>query len=242
MNVTPIAPHLGLALLAVTSLIPAVPAAAQRPDWIPERFGRPAIYGHVIDSTTGRPVPRLWFRVSGASGIGGTDSLGRYLIGYASAGEREISFLCPAERRWPARRFTTRTITVTLDMDSLIDWRLDLTGCKEPPVTSVAWEGEGFYAWGFETSMFTPCVPPPDLVGTAYQGLRAPFWIDIADDVRMAPGAAFRQQSDGDIRAFVRWRGTLTGPGSYGHLGVGIYELRVEEVFEVRPSGEGRCE
>lgn len=40
---------------------------------------------------------------------------------------------------------------------------------------------------------------------------------------------------------YVRWRATVTGPGSYGHMGVGMYKMRVERVLEAREPGENDC-
>lgn len=81
-------------------------------------------------------------------------------------------------------------------------------------------EYSGHYSVGFEVSEFVPCSSDESwwLVGT--------------------PELMSQVQSDEPGRApttpvFVRVRGELSGPGSYGHLGTYDRQLTVTEVLEV---------
>jgi hypothetical protein len=40
---------------------------------------------------------------------------------------------------------------------------------------------------------------------------------------------------------YVRWRGTLTGPCSYGHMGMATYEFVVDSVLEIRMPRPDDC-
>lgn len=96
----------------------------------------------------------------------------------------------------------------------------------------------GLYASGLETSEFAPCSPE-------HRGER--WWLvaDSAAWVRLPDGAAV-SGADPErpwitARALVRVRGTVTGRGEHGHLGVYDREIRVTEVLEVAPPDSAAC-
>ena len=43
------------------------------------------------------------------------------------------------------------------------------------------------------------------------------------------------------VKAFVRWTGTLVGPGTYGHMGMSPFEFNVDSVLKVRAPRKGDC-
>lgn len=45
----------------------------------------------------------------------------------------------------------------------------------------------------------------------------------------------------GSPRYFVVWRGTLKGPGSYGHFGVSEFEMLVDSIVLVKVPGTSDC-
>lgn len=45
--------------------------------------------------------------------------------------------------------------------------------------------------------------------------------------------AQWRERAFGDGVLYVEWSGVLSGPGSYGHLGMSLYEMRVETVHDI---------
>jgi hypothetical protein len=98
---------------------------------------------------------------------------------------------------------------------------------------------------GFETSMFAPCVPFESFIGTAYEGVdRADAWVSFSE----AAGAQGRSMWPPDTKPaqeyppmYVRWRATVEGPASYGHMGVSLYNMRVTEVMELRRSAPTDC-
>ena len=90
---------------------------------------------------------------------------------------------------------------------------------------------EGRYSSGFEVSSLLPCGSNEAwwVGGTAYA--------ELAARVRAlyGPGDLYAAQM------FIRVRGELSPPGTFGHMGAYVRELSVTEVVEVLPLGAG-CE
>jgi hypothetical protein len=222
-----------------------VPATApEKPPW-PHVYNLSAIYGKVYDSITGRPIPRLPIEFESQKGLSFSDSLGWYLKFEAPVGQQVLVFRCPTRRRWWGRVFARRPVNIYPGEDDIVDLYVPLVGCDEPPETTREVETAGYYKYGFEASDFTPCapLPVPDLTGTAYEGAGGDVWVEW-DPKAEAPARPWPKPSNEDPwpTVFVRWQGRLTGPGSYGHLGVGLYRLTVTKVLEVRPPGDRDCE
>lgn len=101
------------------------------------------------------------------------------------------------------------------------------TASADPETTTTASGGEddggevyaGHYSTGFEVSAFTEC------------GSGEAWWVRGTADLQVQAKAA----NDGAAYepVFVRVRGTLSEPGTYGHLGAYPRELTVTEVIEV---------
>lgn len=213
---------------------------AQDRVWPPDVYLKPAIYGVLVDSLTGQPIPHASIRVEGGRGISRADSVGRYLLFGLPIGEQRVRLFCPVERRYWGREFAGRLINVTEGTDSLHNFIIPREGCDEPPLES--WRGEftGHYTFGFESSTFKPCDQFSDLRGTAYEGARDAAWVEFA------PGAWKKDDwpTTGDEpypEFFVRWRGFVEGPGAYGHLGSATFDMEVTEVLEVRVPGPNDC-
>lgn len=225
------------------------PAAARQPS----AEQGPAIRGTVYDSATGRPAPRVLIaRVAprqGHAAVATSDTLGAYRLGGLQPGKNVIAFRCPT-RGFPAgRQFAERVVHVAAGADRVVDFRLGLSGCVEPPVDTIRGEFRGQYTAGFESSVFVPCTPFSDLTGTAYEGRDVEAWVTFSEAARQQVQAT--RWPDVEPRSYgtsyeyrtyhVRWRGTLTGPGSYGHLGGALYGLEVGEVLEVRAEPPADC-
>jgi len=221
----------------------ALPATAQRPPWLKEPYLRPAIYGKLIDSASNKPIASTGLNIRGKSGLSFSDSLGWYLLFDMPTGEQVIEFHCPAKRTLVGRRFTTRTIDIRATTDSNVTFTLDTSRCVEPPLETRIGEFTGWYVPGFESSRFTPCRPFADLRNTAYEGYKGDAWVTF-DDSAFARSRSKWPDSGPDPypRYFVRWKGTLTGPGSYGHMGVSIYLLRVGEILDMRKADKADCQ
>ena len=104
------------------------------------------------------------------------------------------------------------------------------------PIIGVS-EGEfaGHYTSGFEVASFAPC---------AGSGPSGPWWLNAAPEIRFyeqysALLGGTPQPPGAYASVFLRFRGTLSPPGDYGHLGAYEREVMVVEVVEM--SVEGEC-
>lgn len=134
---------------------------------------------------------------------------------------------------------------VVSDSDIHRDWIVHASRCDRRVVRRVAAVFRGHFASGLETSVFVPCpadtwLLASDSVGTGPIGPRA--W------VAWPPGAwqavkklEAPRDGFGNRRYYVQWRGTVIGPGGYGHMGMSPFEFRVDTVFVVRPAQSSDC-
>jgi hypothetical protein len=100
-------------------------------------------------------------------------------------------------------------------------------------------EFAGYFTSGFEVSSFVPCDAQDA------PGYGAGYWLSAA------PGAGFFERYSeisqgvspppgGYVTVFTRFRGTLSPPGNYGHLGAYSHEVTVIELIEM--SLDGTCQ
>jgi len=96
-------------------------------------------------------------------------------------------------------------------------------------------EFSGYYTSGFEVASFVPCP------ASALDAADGAWWLGSIPESNfydkyldvIGPDAAEY------VTVFVVWRGTVSPPGSYGHLGAYTREATVEEVIEM--SLDGAC-
>src|SRR3954462_1632788 len=229
-------------VLLTAALILPHSLAAQRPPWLND-YLKPAVYGRITDSASGVPIPGMRIRVDGMTGIAGSDTAGWYLLFGQQPGVRRVSFYCPTRRRLSWRKVTERAVNIGPHTDSLVNFQMTLTGCVEPPVHTWTAEFRGHYTFGFESSDFTPCENKLErLDGTAYDGEKQYVWIEtFARDA--VKGITWPEKNDPYYpKYYVRWLATVTGPGSYGHMGVGMYQMRVDRVLEARDPRANDCQ
>lgn len=187
----------------------------------------------VVDSATGSPVAHAGVQANGWTGLAWTDSTGRFrMTGVPLV--TELNVRCPTRRRLAGRVTFRQPLLLPAGADTQVVVRLDAPSCVEPPVRSEHVELAGHYTFGFESSNFRPCGGLPaaaKFYGTDWGSA----WVQFADSVR---GRDLRwpeiEKTEYYPTVFVRWRGTLTGPGAYGHMGVATYGLVVDEILEVR--------
>lgn len=100
-----------------------------------------------------------------------------------------------------------------------------------PPLSD---EYRGRYYWGFEVGYFAPCG------GTGGQG----SWsVRLSEAASQQPNVRWpKSDRYGSGRAYVRWRGQLSGLGRYGHMGLHQRELVVTEILEARPARDDDCQ
>ena len=97
-------------------------------------------------------------------------------------------------------------------------------------------EFEGYYSSGFEVSAFLPCGEDGDY-GNGY------WWFKGTTEVyqqyySLVESSGFNP-STGYLSVYVRFKGELSPPGSYGHLSAYEREITVTELLEM--SLDGTC-
>lgn len=236
--------------LAVGS-VAAADARAQAQAPSPRLDGR--IVGVVRDAATGRPVQKA--SVNAQVIVGGRlvarrwsriDSTGAYQLD-SVAGLVRMTVGCARVR--PSFGMVIASDSVALADSGVVrrDWSVTTTGCDSRPVRHVSGVFRGHYTPGFESSEFVPCLadgwflPSDSLSTTPYDERRAwATWSPAASRHVAWPDTAPRD-SYGNPQFYVRWRGTVIGPGHYGHMGVSAFEFRVDSVLEIRAAGTHDC-
>lgn len=225
-------------IVALSSIVGTHAVSAQA--W-PSNYLRPAFKGTIVDSASGRPLVHAAWYMAGKTGVGWTDSTGRYLAFDAPVGDVDFIVSCPVSRGWGGKKLFTRRLRIGPATDTTVDFRVDASRCRDLPVTTHHVELVGHYTNGFETSILELCEPLAQPDSSAYRPAGV-VWVEPADSVRNGPAANWPPpDAGGYVRAFVRVGGDLTGPGAYGHLGVGSYRLRVTDVFEARAPSDRDC-
>ena len=221
---------------------------AQRPT------GRAVLEGTVRDSATGKAVTRAHACVLLDSGNSMFYSIcapvdtstAAYRLDSLPAGRLPVSVSCG----------TVRPFAHALGSDSIMfsdsaavqrNWVVGTAGCDPRPLRRVSGIFRGYYTPGFESSEFVPCVedawflqsdslrskPYDERRAWAYLGRRS-----VPDNFKWprAPEDDF-----GYRRYYVQWRGTVVGPGHYGHMGVSPFEIHVDSVLTLRAPRRGDC-
>jgi len=126
------------------------------------------------------------------------------------------------------------------------DWVVPSAGCDLRPLRHVTGIFRGHYTPGFESSKFVPCTAdawfiPSDSLGIyPYDAKRAwATWRSAVPQKLKWPRAP--RDDYGNPTYYVRWRGTVVGPGNYGHMGVSPFEFVVDSVLELRAPGKEDC-
>ena len=236
-----------IAAFLLTPLVSAPSPAQARP--LPRTA---AMFGMVRDSASGDPIHKAWvcaFIPAGLSSIESrcarVDTVGAYRLDSLPAVGMRVSVSCE----------TIRGMGQGLAYDSVVfadsaslrrDWTVPTAGCDRRPVRRMAGVFRGHYTPGFESSEFVPCaadgwfIPGDSLDLYPFSARRA--WTTWPPGVgRGLKWPDARRDRYGNSRYYVRWRGTVVGPGRYGHLGVSAFEFVVDTVLELRAPRQRDC-
>lgn len=176
------------------------------------------------------------------------DTTGRFRIGGLPPGSVPVRVNCHiiASPVIP-KRLRRDTVMITSSAPVRREWTVSAKGCDPRERRTVRDTFRGHYTVGFEQSTFVPC--PADawfLPGDslqAYRSDRRDAWVEFPDWQRMI--GRLRSVEAGEDRwgdrYYVRLRGEVVGPGRYGHLGVSVFELRVDSLMEVRTPVPDDC-
>jgi len=199
--------------------------------------GRAPARTHVCayaDSGTVRPIPRC----------GGVDSLGAYRIDSVVRGRRLLTVQCATVHGPMTEQLAFEHIVVS-DTNLRRDWTVHAMGCDTRHIRHITGIFRGHFTPGFEASAFVPCprddwVLPSDSLGALRYDHRA--WVTWpAGAARPIQWPDAPRDPFGNPRYYVQWRGTVSGPASYGHMGVSPFEFRVDSVWSVQPARSDDC-
>jgi hypothetical protein len=215
--------------------------------------GTAVLDGVVRDSGSGQPMHKSWVCVnvqlsqsSFANRCGRTDSTGAYRADSIPSGRRQVWVACETVRGLGGKQLASDGMAFDESTSVQRDWAVSSVGCDPRRIRRVTGFFRGHYTPGFESSEFIPCpadgwfIPGDSLDRYPYDNRRA--WTE------WAPGFNQRlrwprvpRDRHGNSRFYVRWRGTVVGPGRYGHLGVSAFEIRVDSVMELRAPSKRDC-
>jgi hypothetical protein len=172
---------------------------------------------------------------------------GTYTVDSLPFASIQISVNCDVLNPFRGGFLATDTVTLESSPHVRHDWNVIATSCDPRPLRRVSGEFRGHYSGGFEESEFVPCpadtwiVPGDSLHLFPFLGRRAwATWSErVGRSVKWPAGAP--RESFGTPRFFVRWRGTVVGPGSYGHMRMSPFEFLIDSVFELRAPSSNDC-
>ena len=207
-----------------------------------------AVEGSVRDSISDQPL--VGAKVSALRGRYGrvqTDSAGRYRLADIQWPEFELELHCPS-RTQLGKRLLAQRVRLGPGEARTINLRINSALCDEPAPREIYGVFRGSYSGGFEESSFAPCadsalslpLPHPEDGGRA----DIDAWVRFTPKAQRQLAARWPHQSvrdQGSPLVYVRWRGTLRGPGTFGHLGASAYEMHVDTVLQVAPWISGAC-
>ncbi len=222
-----------------------------------QQTGRPlkgSLHGSARDSISGLALRKTFVCASlrsatfWTSRCAAVDSTGFYQLDSLPSGALDIYVSCQVIRGAFGKVLRSDKIDITDSASVRRDWSVLSAGCDSRPVRRVTGVFRGHFSSGFEESRFIPCsrdawfIPEDSLDVYPYDARRAwvswssgytgpvPLkWPDVPND------------DAGNPRYYVRWSGTVVGPGLYGHLGVSPFEFFVERVLEVRAPSARDC-
>lgn len=207
------------------------------------------VSGTITDSASGEAVIGARVRIDCPECYGRhpTDSTGRYRINRLPTGTFRIEFHCPSVTGLGAE-ILQRMVTIPAAGETVIDVRVPKDRCWEPSYSERTGIFRGYWTPGFESSAFVPCedrtmgIGYPLLPGKRVIATKA--WADLAPSVQLRRNVWPKNvpvDAWGNPTYFVVWRGTLKGPGTYGHMGVSDFSMIVDSMIAVRAKAPGNC-
>ena len=128
------------------------------------------------------------------------------------------------------------------------NWRVSSQGCDLRPVRHLRGTFRGHYSGGFEESRFVPCPsdawfePGDSLDSYRYDARQA--WVAWPKDTALGDSIMWPdvpRDRWGNVRYYIRWRGTVVGPGRYGHMGAAPFNFTPDSILEVMVPSQDDC-
>jgi hypothetical protein len=197
-------------------------------------------WGVLRDGKTGRPIPRAWIRVDN-HGPGLSDSTGHFWLWDFAPGTHTISVYCPVRRQFLPRIGTKFTFVARPAMKDTADISVQLDGCEDVPIDTVRIHTKGVWSIGFEDGFFKPCKPFDQIPMGGYKNFGYAYVGFASEGVGPEGGWPKVAEENGTTRFFLEVEADLIGPGSYGHMGVGTFLLRITRVLRATAATSVSC-
>jgi hypothetical protein len=233
-------------LLLLFAIVSAQSASAQA------RLGidRAAFSGLILDSASGKPPRKTQIcpiMQTGPTWVSGPcarpDSLGRYRLDNLLLTTIQISVDCETARGF-GKNLAREILLVSEPKEVVRNWTISTAGCDLRPMRSVTRIFSGFWTPGFEASEFIPCPGdswslPSDSLPPDYSSQRA--WAMLGKRARVEKWPDAPRDAYGNPQFYVAWRGTLEGPGHYGHFGMSAFSFVADSIVQIRARRPGDC-
>jgi hypothetical protein len=127
-------------------------------------------------------------------------------------------------------------------MKDTIDISVDMRRCEDVPIDTVRIRIRGVLSEGFEDGFFTPCKPFNQIKLGGYRDFSGLASLDFTKSASASLGGWPKVKPvRGYYKTFLDVEGDLIGPGSYGHMGLAIYLLKVTRVVSAKAASKRAC-
>jgi hypothetical protein len=211
--------------------------------------------GTLLDSATRRPLTRggacVWLTASPHAPpmrcVPADSATGVFRLAGLQPGEYTLRLQC-VSLTLPGSVLDHVSVEITRAEPVRREFSVNTATCDKRPRRVITGTFRGHYSAGFEESRFTPCPAdrwfiPSDSVGTRFVR-RGEAWVTWRTPPGRRPPVAWpevERDRHGGRKYYVRFSGTVTGPGSYGHIGIAPFLMTVDSVLEARTPAPNDC-
>jgi hypothetical protein len=199
--------------------------------------------GTIRDSATAHAIPRLYVcayvttyprggPATLLSRCAAVDTLGTFLLDSIPRNWEWLQVACVGHwgKSIPLLNLSSRGHALPAS-----PWKPVLSSgtCDLRPTRAVSGRFAGLYTGGFEESSFRRCDYP-----------RQAIWLSFGPEAMAQYRDALTALPADTVPhpIYLEARGTLTGPGVYGHMGSAEYELHVDSVYQVGGTTPADCQ
>ncbi len=191
------------------------------------------IVAAAYDVSDGRPYKGV--RVSASApniyGRHPTSADGKVKFNDVPAGTWSVTAICPS-KTIAGREILKIEVSVRPEQTTTLEIALPNGFCKEPEYSVRPMTIAGHFMHGFELNRMSPCNPGAlDLTKNTWGEPR--IWVVLP--------AESSAEIDPDVTHYIEARGTLKGPGRFGHFGMSAYEFEIDEILSHEVVAETDC-
>ncbi len=224
-------------MMAVTAAVATTESRAQQGP----------VRGRVIDSRTGDPVRHAMVCADAWCMRG--DQQGEFAIPASLRPADSLLIQCGILSRSRPRALGAVRVPQPFP-DSGLRVLVDATGCDQRIERRTRGTFTGYWEVGFEHMQFTPCPQTAWYIVSDTAKVDADSrtaWLMLrdkemtADATRRWPKPRIIKSEWNYPQYFIRWKGTIVGPGEHGHFGVSAFLAEVDSLLEIRTPAAGDC-